>query len=202
MYLLITAIITILFITIAIGAWCFHQNIGFKNFDKYKQGFRLFKKDIGETMLISFILSCAIIILFCTLLSLALVETSGFEDEYEINSTTPIVAFSTGSETVGRYIFGTGTTQNKIMYYYMEKTNMGNQIKSMPVDSSTYIVENNNIEPNITVKQKIKRLPDHLKKWGWRESIYESPITIITIPENSISYEYNVDLSNLNQTVR
>lgn len=197
MYLLITAIITILFVTVITGAWCFNHLIGFKNFDKYKQGFRLFKKDIGETVIISFILSCAIMILFCTILSLALITNLGYEDGYKINNTTPIVAFASGFETNSRYIFGTGTTENEMMYYYIEKTNMGNQIKSMTVDSSIYIVENNNTEPNITVKQKLKRLPEHLKKWSLRETLYESPITIITIPNNSISYEYNVDLSNL-----
>ena len=188
MYLLITAIIVVLIVTVAVGLWTWN----------YYKSFRPYYKNILSNMFVTFIISVIVVVLFCVLISVGLVNGSSYEDGYDINSTTPIVAFSSDSNTSGNFILGSGTIENEIVYYYIEKTNMGNQIKNIPVDNSIYIVENNNIQPNITVQQKRRKIPEHLKKWSWISVILDSPVTIITIPENSISYEYNVDLSNLN----
>ena len=188
MYLLITAIIVVLLVTIAVGLWTWN----------YYKIFRLYKNEILSNMLVAFVISIIIVFLLFFWFSGALVNNVGYEDGYNINSTTPIVAFSSNSNTSGNFILGSGTIENEMVYYYIEKTNMGNQIKNMLVNNSIYIVENNNIQPNITVQQKRRKIPEHLKKWSWISVTLDSPITIITIPENSILYEYNVDLSNLN----
>jgi hypothetical protein len=186
MYLLITAIIVVLLVTIVVGLWTWN----------YYKAFRLYKKEIFTDMFCAFGISIVIVFLLFSLLSVFLVNNMGYEDGYNINSTTPIVAFSSNSNTSGNFILGSGTIENEMVYYYIEKTNMGNQIKSIPVDNSVYIVEDNNTQPNISVQQKRTKLPEQFKKWSWIHVFIGSEITIITIPENSISYEYNVDLSN------
>lgn len=188
MYLLITAIIVVLLVTIVVGLWTWN----------YYKAFRLYKNEILSNMLVAFVISILGVSLFSILISMGLVSNTGYEDGYNINSTTPIVAFSSKSNISGSFILGSGTIENEMVYYYIEKTNMGNQIKSIPIDNSIYIVEDNNTQPNISVQQKRKKLPEQFRKWSWINAWLDSKITIITIPENSISYEYNVDLSNLN----
>lgn len=187
MYLLITAIIVVLLVAIAVGLWTWN----------YYKDFRLFKKEIFTDMFCAFVISIVVVPFFSFLFSLVLISSTGYEDGYDINSATPIVAFTSDSNTTGSFILGSGTIENEMVYCYIEKTTMGNQIKKIPVDSSVYIIEDNNIQPNITVQQKRIKIPKNLKKWSWINVSLDPPVTIITIPENSISYEYNVDLSNL-----
>ena len=112
MYLLITAIIVVLLISIAVGLWTWN----------YYKSFRFYKNEIFSNMLVAFVVSIIIVSLFFTLFSMVLVVNAGYEDDYDINSTTPIVAFSSNSNTVGSFILGSGTIENEMVYYYIEKT--------------------------------------------------------------------------------
>ena len=134
MYLLIAAISVILLVTIGVGLWTWN----------YYKSFRLFKNEIFSNMLVAFVISIIMVSLLFTLFSLMLVNNTGYDDGYDINSTTPIVAFTSDSNTTGSFILGSGTIENEMVYYYIEKTTMGNQIKQISVDSSVYIIEDNN----------------------------------------------------------
>lgn len=188
MYLLIAAISVVLLVTIGVGIYLLIAN-----------SWLLRKKQILENILLTFLISTTCVFLLFSLFSIVFVNIASYEEGYDIESTTPIVAFSSNSEISGRfYIFGGGSIEEEKTYTYIEKTELGAQIKSIPITSDVYIVENNEVQPNVTVKSKRWELPEHLKKWSWIHDWLEDPITIITIPENSITYDYNVDLSNLN----
>lgn len=188
MYLLIAAISVILLVTIGVGIYLLITDSWF-----------LRKKQILENILLTFLISTVCVFLLFTLFSVVFVNTASYEDGYDIRSTTPIIAFSPNSEISGKfYIFGGGSIEEQKTYTYIEKTELGAQIKSIPITSDVYIVENNEEQPNVTVKVKRWKLPEHLKNWSWFQVWLEPEITIITIPENSITYDYNVDLSNLN----
>lgn len=188
MYLLIAAISVILLVTIGVGIYLICTNSWFWR-----------KKQILENTLLTFLISTICVCLLFCLFSLVFVNFASYEDGYDIKSTTPIVAFSPNSEISGEfYIFGGGSIEEEKTYTYIEKTELGAQIKSIPITSDVYIVENNEVQPNITVKAKRWELPEHLKKWSWIQVWLDPEITIITIPKNSITYDYNVDLSNLN----
>ena len=188
MYLLITAISVILLVTISVGIYLLIADSWYWR-----------KKQILENILLTFLISTTCVPLLFGLFSLVFVNFASYEDGYDITSTTPIVAFSPNSEISGRfYIFGGGSIEEQKTYTYIEKTELGAQIKSIPITSDVYIVENNEEQPNVTVKSKRWKLPDHLKKWSWIHVWLDHQITIITIPENSITYDYNVNLSKLN----
>lgn len=188
MYLSISAISVILLVTIVVGIYLLITDSWFWR-----------KKQILNNILLTFSISTICVFLLFTLFSIVFVNTASYENGYDIRSTTPIVAFSPNSEIQGQfYVFGGGSIGEEKTYTYIEKTELGAQIKSMPITSNVYIVENNEVQPNITIKNKQFTLPEHLRKWSWIHTWLEPEITIITIPENSITYDYNVDLSNLN----
>lgn len=188
MYLLIAAISVVLLVTISVGIYLLITDSWFWR-----------KKQILERTLLTFMISTTCVFLLFSLFSVVFVNVASYEDGYDIESTTPIVAFSSNSEISGKfYIFGGGSIEEEKTYTYIEKTELGTQIKSIPIASDVYIIENNEVQPNITVKSKRWKLPEHLKKWSWINVLLEPPVTIITIPENSITYDYNVDLSKFN----
>ena len=137
MCLLITAIILVIVVTIGVGIFLILNDSWF-----------LRKKYILEDILTTFLLSTVFSLLLGILFSIVMVNSFSYEDGYEIKSTTSIVSFSPNAEISGNfYIFGGGSIGEKKVYTYIEKTELGAQIKSIPITSDVYIIEDNSIQP-------------------------------------------------------
>ena len=129
--------------------------------------------------------------------SLFLIESTGIEQEPLTKNTTSIVAFEASTETQGVFIFGSGNIGAEQSFYYIEETSKGKQIKTILNDDTVFIKEDNNVSPNISTLQSYTVRPEKYKKWCYIHGFYGNQYTVITIPENSIKYEYNLDLQKL-----
>lgn len=150
-----------------------------------------------EHFFFSFICGITITNIVFTLGSLMYIGIKGIEKNPIINNTFPIVAFEASTETQGVFIFGSGTIGAEQSFYYIEETSKGKQIKTILNDDTVFIKEDNNVSPNISTLQSYTVLPEKYKKWCYIHGFYGNQYTVITIPENSIKYEYNLDLQKL-----
>ncbi len=146
---------------------------------------------------LGFLCSVILINIVFYMSSLVFVGNKGIEKNPVVKNTFPIVAFEASAETQGVFIFGSGTIGAEQSFYYIEETSKGKQIKTILNDSTVFIKEDNNVSPNISILQSCLTLPDKYRKWCYINSIYGNEYTVITIPENSIKYEYNLDLQRL-----
>lgn len=127
-----------------------------------------------------------LILSFC----LAVVLDSTLQKEYYVVEKSPIYALQDGSNANGNFFLGSGYVKGEMRYTYISKTDKGMEIKSIDTEGN-YVKEDNSKSPNIVTyasrhKSKImgKLFP----------TVMDDEYKVITIPEHSIKYNYNVDL--------
>lgn len=112
--------------------------------------------------------------------------------DYQTVNTTEIYALNDNIGAQGKFFLGSGHVNGDAYYYYIEETDVGKHIASIPANNA-YICESNSETPRIEMQQMCWE--KSWVKWilitNWFETRY-----MIYIPENSVTTDFNVDLSN------
>lgn len=114
------------------------------------------------------------------------------EDEYRTVDTTEIYALNDNVGVQGKFFLGSGQVNSEPYYYYIEETDAGKHIGSISAKNA-YICESNTETPRIEMQRAFWK-----KYWiKWLFCINASDTRyMIYIPENSVTTDFNVDLSN------
>jgi len=104
-------------------------------------------------------------------------------------SETPIYSVIDNQSFDGNFILGCGTISSSLKYYYIIKDEYGNKVSSTDM-GNTHII-NTNGEP------KIKKYHTDFKNQKWcliGFNCKEKDDYILEVPNNTIKYNYNIDL--------
>lgn len=113
-----------------------------------------------------------------------------FDTEQVYSHSEELYALKDNSKTKGSFFLGTGNVKSDTEYYFMTKRKKGIQMDSVS-SSSTYLNEKDGVKPKIKYyKEQFK----NKKVTKWFGDYWGSKEYIITIPKNSITTEFKVDL--------
>ena len=123
-------------------------------------------------------------------LFIAVIGGSGFiADEIVEVKTTQIVALADNTTTNGSFFLGSGTVNEKNYYCYMEQQDDGGLRMSRISANEAIIYDNENANPHID--KYILRNSSPIVRFFFLTDRYEYKIYI---PNNSIRYNFNIDL--------
>lgn len=114
------------------------------------------------------------------------------EQEYRTVDTTEIYALNDNVGVHGKFFLGSGQVNSEPYYYYIEETNAGKHIGSIRAKNA-YICESNTETPRIEVQRALWN--KYWIKWIFCLNASDTRY-MIYIPENSVTTDFNVDLSN------
>lgn len=112
-----------------------------------------------------------------------------YEEELIFMKESDIVALSSTTGQEGVFLLGSGSVKNKMKYHYALEDDRGVNLNSVSVEN-VYLKEDDNDTPNI--KEYRKEAKNKLTRWFFRGS-FDTEYHV-TIPENTIKQEFNVDL--------
>lgn len=130
---------------------------------------------------------------FVGLLILTAILTVAAPQEFIFVNESSIYAIEFNSTVSGNFFLGSGSFSSKENYYYIGEYKEGKKIYNVS-QNRAYIVEDNNISPSVEVYEtqfKNKWLRKNIPNCHTREE-YK-----FIIPENSIKYDYNIDLKDV-----
>lgn len=134
---------------------------------------------------------CVALTLIVNLISSGILMICDIDAESIETEEIAITALADNDSVSGKFFLGTGRVDEEMQYYYIEKTELGKQMKNISAEN-VYLVEDNNEAPRIekyTCKWKNK-------SWYWIAGFALEPdYTQIYIPEGAVTTEFNVDLS-------
>jgi|SRR5690625_613526 len=135
---------------------------------------------------------CTLLYGFAALVLAALLQIGAesiFKKEYVKQSEDEIEALSNTHEYEGSFFLGSGSIDGNHEYYYMVEEEKGVNIKSVNA-GKTYVKEDNNKKP------KIEHMSSEFTNSIVRKLFINglSSEYIIHIPENSIKYDFNIEL--------
>lgn len=126
-----------------------------------------------------------------SIMALCSIPANLFADTtYETVDSFEISALNDNVSTHGKFFLGTGSMKEEMRYYFIEDTESGKHINSIPAKNA-YIHESNSETPRME-KQKSVWVSD------WINWFCIKPDDIqyhIYIPENSVTTDFNIDLS-------
>lgn len=137
-------------------------------------------------------ISCAFLYGFVALVLASLLQMGAesiFKKEYVKYSEDEIVALNNTHEYEGSFFLGSGTIDGKQKYYYMIEEEKGINIKSVNAEKS-YVKEDNNKNPKIEYMSS--EFTNNVARKLFINGL--SSEYIIHIPENSIKYDFNIEL--------
>lgn len=130
---------------------------------------------------------------FVGLLILTSILTMASPQEFISVGSESIYAIEFNTTISGNFFLGSGSFSSNEDYYYIGEYKEGKKIYNVS-QNKAYIVEDNNTNPNVeTYKTQFKN------EW-LRKNIpnaHEKREYKFTIPENSIKYDYNIDLKDV-----
>ena len=130
---------------------------------------------------------------FAGLLVLTGILTIASPQEFVTVGSESIYAIELNSKISGSFFLGSGSFSSKEDYYYIGGYKEGKKIYNVS-QNKAYVVEDNNIKPNVEIYEtqfKNRWLRKNIPN-GHKEREYK-----FTIPENSIKYDYNIDLKGV-----
>ena len=130
---------------------------------------------------------------FAGLLILTSILTIASPQEFVTVGSESIYAIEFNSAISGSFFLGSGSFSSKENYYYIGEYKEGKKIYNVS-QGRAYVVEDNNNSPNVEIYEAQfknrwlrKNIPNAYKKREYK----------FTIPENSIKYDYNIDLKDV-----
>lgn len=84
----------------------------------------------------------------------------------------------------GSFFLGIGNISNKLKYYYIVKESLGERVECVDA-KNTYIVY-------VDGQPKIKKYDRTFKGWEW--FTLGDYVYVLEVPEDTIKYDYNIDL--------
>lgn len=105
----------------------------------------------------------------------------------ETRETTAIYALADNRTTSGSFFLGIGSVDEDVRYYYVEATDLGKHVESVPATNS-YIIESDS--PSITVVT----YGWESNGWDWLGFCLADPNYIFAVPAGSVTEDYNIDL--------
>lgn len=110
----------------------------------------------------------------------------------EIKEATNIAALSNGSKSEGLFFLGIGSLEDNQVYYYMEETEDGMNLKNIDVSKVSVKEITDGATPNIsTYSNRFKS--------GKLQFLFGDNMTtkrIISVPEGTVDRDFNVNLDN------
>ena len=144
------------------------------------------ERDSDNFFLIGFL--GALVSGFCTVIVAAIISMSIPSSEIIYEETvTPIVSLEDNMSNGGMFFLGTGSTKDRIYYYYMTETEHGYKLQN--VDASKAYIKYDT-EPRIVIE-------DGCGFKHWYNNIWAFPAHThytIYVPEGTILNNYNIDL--------
>ena len=121
--------------------------------------------------------------------------TTEVVDYKEIEKPTTVIELSAlkdGSSSSGNFFLGTGTIDSSQYYFYLTQNSKGLQQSKLKIDSDVYLKEDDSVKPNISKYNKVT--DSKFVKFMFGEQLTVESHTIITVPANSVTTEFKVDL--------
>ena len=130
---------------------------------------------------------------FAGLLILTGILTMASPQEFVTVSSESIYAIEFNSAISGSFFLGSGSFSSKEDYYYIGEYKEGKKIYNVS-QNRAYIIEDNDISPNVEVYET-----QFKNKWLRKNipNVHTKEEYKFTIPENSIKYDYNIDLKDI-----
>ena len=105
----------------------------------------------------------------------------------ETLETTPIYALADNRTTSGSFFLGIGSVDEDVEYYYVEQTELGKHVSSVPAEHS-YIVESDTPTLTTVGYQWANN------GWNWLGVCLIDNNYIFSVPAESVTEDYNVDM--------
>ena len=143
---------------------------------------------------IPFSILLGIVMGFCFVFVFGAIGVVIMPSEEIILSENEIVSISDNMTLQGHFALGSGYVDENLCIFYVIDTSQGKKIDSVKADNAV-IIESNTEKPNIVIKsERYKHKWINIFLWDIRTICDDWDTAIITVPEDTITVQYNIDL--------